>query len=123
MKTSVKAFLAVCALACCALLTSCGTPFPLGCLYTKVTLPVALGNGEIKYNRIGEAKCTNFLGWFASGDASINAAAASAQITRISWVSQKVENYLGIYGTYTTVVYGFGEKADETTAPEKALEQ
>ncbi len=107
---------------CTALLCSCGTPFPLGCLYTKVTLPVALGNGDIKYNRVGYATVNNFLGFFASGDASISTAAASAQITKVSWVSQKVENFLGIYGTFTTIVYGFGETADESVAPETVLE-
>ena len=107
----------------CALLSACGTPFPLGCLYTKVTLPVAMGDGEMKYNRIGEAKCQNFLGWFAAGDASINAACANGKITKVSWVSQRVENVLGIYGSFTTIVYGFGDGADETAAPEHVVVQ
>ena len=102
------AFLA-CVLGTVTMLTGCGTPVPLGCLYAKVTLPVSVGNGDIKYNRIGEAKCQNFLGWIAIGDASINAACANGQINRVSWVSQRVENILGIYGTFTTIVYGFGD--------------
>ena len=121
MKISLKALLFAGAIGCTALLTSCGTPFPLGCLYTKVTLPLTVGSGEIKYNRIGTAQCRNFLGWVAVGDASINQAAENGNIDRVSWASQRVENILGIYGTYTTIVYGFGEKEDETTAADKNL--
>ena len=121
MKISLKAFFLASALGCTALLTSCGTPFPLGCLYTKVTLPLTAGSGEIKYNRIGKSECRNFLGWVAIGDASINKAAENGNITRISWASQRVENILGIYGTYTTIIYGFGENEDESTAPDKNL--
>ena len=121
MKMSAKAFLFACALGCTALLTSCGTPFPLGCLYTKVTLPLGAGSGEIKYARIGEAQCRNFLGWVAIGDASINAAAANGNITRVTWASQTVENIMGVYGTYTTTVYGYGDGPDETVAAEKNL--
>jgi len=35
--------------------------------------------------------------------------------------SSTTENILGIYGTYTTIIYGFGENEDETTAPDKNL--
>ena len=122
MKHLTKTLVLVFALGCCAMLTSCGTPFPLGCLYTKVTLPVSVSSGDIKYNRIGKAKCQNFLGWFANGDASINAACENGNINKVSWVSQRVENILGIYGSYTTIVYGFGENEDKMTAPEKMLE-
>ena len=111
-------FLAVSMTAGAVLFSSCGTPFPLGCLYTKITLPVALGNGDIRYNRYGESECYNVLGWFAGGDGSINAAATNGQINHISWVNQRVENWFGVYGTYKTQVYGFGQQgADLTVAP------
>lgn len=41
--------------------TSCGTPFPLGCLYTQITLPVTVGNGDIVYNRVGKSECYSIL--------------------------------------------------------------
>ena len=45
-------------------------------------------------------------GCFASGDASINAACKNGGITKVSWVSYSVNNFLGTYATYTTTVYG-----------------
>ena len=99
--------------------TSCGTPFPLGCLYTQVIVPVGVGDGKLQYSREGTATCWSILGWFAGGDASLNAAAASADIHYVSWANQEVVNVLGIYGAYTTRVYGFGDVVD-TSASTKA---
>ena len=94
------------------LTSSCGTPFPLGCLYTQVTLPVAVGGGDMVFNRIGSSSCHSFLGWVAGGDASINAAALAGDINYVTWANQEVINVLGIYGVYKTVVWGFGDAAD-----------
>jgi len=94
------------------LTASCGTPFPLGCLYTQVTLPVSVGGGEIVYNRMGTSQCYSILGWVAGGNASIDEAAMNGDISHVTWASQKVINVLGIYGRYQTVVYGFGEAPD-----------
>jgi len=106
MKTLTKAVLLSGVIAAGSMLSACATPFPLGCLYTKVTLPVTVGNGELKYSRTGEAKCISILGWFASGDASINAACKQGNIKKVAWVNQRVNNYFGVYGSYTTMVYG-----------------
>ena len=92
--------------------TSCGTPFPLGCLYTQITLPVTVGNGDIVYNRVGKSECYSILGWFAGGNASIHAAARNGNVKHVSWANQEVINVLGIYGVYRTVVYGMGDHAD-----------
>ncbi len=44
----VKIFVLTAALTLGALMTtSCGTPVPLGCLYTQVTVPVTVGTGDI----------------------------------------------------------------------------
>lgn len=96
------------------MLTSCGTPFPLGCLYTDVYMPGALGDGEMEYNCRGYVSCYNFLGWFAGGNASHNLAAKAGNMKKISWTTLHIENYLGIFGRYTNVVYGIGEEADPT---------
>lgn len=108
MKKLVKTLAAAAIIATGALLTSCATPVPLGCVYTNVKLPLGIGNGDITYNKIGHAKCISVLGWFASGDASIKAATMEGGIGRVSWATQEVNNILGIYGTYTTTVYGYG---------------
>ena len=96
MKISLKALLFAGAIGCTALLTSCGTPFPLGCLYTKVTLPLTVGSGEIKYNRIGTATCRNFLGWVAVGDASINQAAENGNILAMQYLSIMFKEGIGV---------------------------
>lgn len=118
MKTGLKAAVAAIALATAALFTtSCGTPFPLGCIYTDFMEPVALGDGHIQYNRAGYAYTWSVLGWFAGGNSSINLAANQGEMKMVSWASRHVQNYLGIYGRFTTVVYGIGAKADPTVAP------
>jgi hypothetical protein len=52
------------------------------------------------------------LGWFAGGNASINAAARNGNIRHVAWANQEIVNVLGIYGVYRTVVYGRGEFND-----------
>ena len=115
MKTTIKAlFLALVLLSGAVMTTSCGTPFPLGCLYINVYMPGALGNGKIQYNCMGFSSCYSFLGWFAGGNASHNLAAKAGNLDEISWTTLHIENYLGIFGRFTNVAFGFGEKADPT---------
>ena len=102
----IKAIVTAVSLASLAVLTGCATSFPLGLVYTSVKLPVTVGNGEMRYSKKGEAKCQTMFGCFASGDASINAACKNGGITKVSWVSYSVNNFLGTYATYTTTVYG-----------------
>jgi hypothetical protein len=54
----------------------------------------------------GEATCTSILGWIATGDCSIEAAAKDGKITRIATVDYKSTNMFGIMATMTTVVRG-----------------
>lgn len=88
------------------LLAGCATPFPLGSLYTEIKSPVGAGDGSISYNKVGTAKSTCVLSLVAWGDASIKAAAANAGIRNIKFVDYDAKNILGIYGEYTTTVYG-----------------
>ena len=121
MKTSLK----LAALSALALLgafaSSCAAPLPVGCLYTDITLPGALGDGNIgkSANRHGSASCYSILGWIAGGDASINEAACNGEIDKISWTSFHATNYFGIYGIYRTDVYGTSKSfgPDQTLAP------
>ncbi len=94
--------------ACAALLfCSCGVvKAPLaGAIYTDVKggESVTSNSGSTK---VGTAKATAYVGLIALGDASIQEAAKSAGITRIHHVDYHSTTILGLYSTYTTVVYG-----------------
>ena len=107
MKKITKALVYSIAVAASVLLTTgCATSYPFGTIYTGVELPVTVGNSDLQYSKKGTASCHSFLGLIAIGDASINAACKQSGITKVSWVSYKVDNILGSYGVYTTIVYG-----------------
>ncbi|MDD5730845.1 MAG: TRL-like family protein [Candidatus Omnitrophica bacterium] len=89
-----------------SLLAGCATPYPYGAFYTEIKAPVASGDGAMNYSKVGMAKSTSILGLVATGDASIKAAAANGGIKTIKYVDYEAKNILGIYGEYTTVVYG-----------------
>ena len=105
--------------------TSCAAPLPVGCLYTDITMPGTIGNGDFKANRHGSASCYSILGWVAGGDASINEAACNGEIDKISWTSFHATNYFGIYGIYRTDVYGTSKSfgPDQTLAPSPSSEK
>ena len=110
-----------------ALASSCAAPLPVGCLYTDITLPGALGDGNIgkSANRHGSASCYSILGWVAGGDASINEAAVNGGIDKIGWTNIHVTNYFGIYGIYKTEVFGTSKSLgpDQTLAPAKSAQK
>ena len=76
-----------------------------GGLYAKVSAPlwVTSNSGGTK---CGSASATSILGIVATGDASIQAAASSAGITKIQHVDQTVEHVLMFWAKYTVTVYG-----------------
>jgi predicted small secreted protein len=86
-------------------LSGCATPFPLGQIYTDIKSPVAVGEGG-SGSKMGMSKATSILGLIATGDASIKAAMQNGGITKIKYVDYESKSILGIYGEYTTVVYG-----------------
>ena len=107
MRKIAKVLVYSVAVAASALMTvGCATSYPFGTLYTKVDLPVAVGNSELQWSKKGSASCHSFLGLIACGDASINNACKNGGITKVSWVTYSVNNILGAYGIYTTTVYG-----------------
>jgi PBP1b-binding outer membrane lipoprotein LpoB len=87
-------------------LNGCATPYPMGMVYTEVKAPVAAGDGAMSYSKTGVAKATSVLGLVATGDCSIKAAAANGNIRVIKYVDYDARNILGVYGEYTTTVYG-----------------
>lgn len=88
------------------MLNGCATPYPMGMIYTEVKAPVGAGDGAMSYSKVGTSKATSVLGLVATGDCSIKAAAANAGIKNIKYVDYDAKNILGIYGEYTTTVYG-----------------
>ncbi|MEJ2690483.1 MAG: TRL-like family protein [Deltaproteobacteria bacterium] len=61
--------------------------------------------GSVK-GKTGEACAESILGWIATGDASVEKAAANGGITSVTSVDRKVKNVLGLYAQYCTVVKG-----------------
>lgn len=105
MKKVVKlSFVAVCAMAF-ASCASIGTPAGMGAIYTDVTSGEAV-TGNTLGSKVGTSSATNILGIYTAGDASIQTAARSAGIKKISHVDSKKNSILGIFGTYKTIVYG-----------------
>jgi len=88
------------------MLNGCASPFPYGILYTEIKAPVAAGDGGMSYSKVGVSKATSVLGLIATGDCSIKTAAANGGIKTIKYVDYDAKNTLGIYGEYTTTVYG-----------------
>ncbi|MBF0478947.1 MAG: protein trl [Candidatus Omnitrophica bacterium] len=88
------------------LLAGCATIYPVGMLYSDVAVPVTVGTGDGSYSKVGTAKTMSYFTLIATGDSSIEAAAKNGGVTRIKYVDHKVKNFLGIYGEYTTYVYG-----------------
>ncbi len=88
------------------MLNGCATPYPMGVIYTEVKAPVAAGDGSMSYSKVGTSKATSILGLVATGDCSIKAAAANGGIKNIKYVDYDAKNTLGVYGEYTTTVYG-----------------
>lgn len=76
-----------------------------GLAYTDIKdgLAVISNTGASK---VGTAKAVGYVGLVATGDASIEAAAKEAGITRIQHVDYQTKSILGLYTTYTTIVYG-----------------
>lgn len=85
--------------------SSCGVVGNVGAVYTDVTTGQIATANKLG-SKVGQSQSMGVLGLIATGDASIQTAARNAGITKISHVDVKTFSILGIYSTYTTVVYG-----------------
>jgi len=101
-----KLSLAVMVLFVAVMLSGCATPYPMGAIYTEIKAPVGAGEGSLAYSKVGTARATSVLGLVATGDCSIKAAALNGGIKTIRYVDYDARNILGLYGEYTTTVYG-----------------
>lgn len=90
-----------------AVMSSCaaGRSPIAGIAYTDIKdgLAVTSNTGSSK---VGTAKAVGYVGLVATGDASIEAASKNAGITRVQHVDYHTTSILGIYTTYSTIVYG-----------------
>jgi hypothetical protein len=57
-------------------------------------------------NKTGTACATNILGFYASGDASIESAKKAGGINAVASVDRHFNNILGFYGKMCTIVKG-----------------
>jgi hypothetical protein len=89
------------------LVSGCASMQPVGMVYTKVDVPNLVGDGkDISYTKVGKAEATSILMLVATGDASLDAAIKNGGIKTVKYVDYHAHNVLGIYGKYTTTVYG-----------------
>lgn len=88
-----------------AMLTGCVKSPLTGGIYTDVRDGMAV-TGNSGSSKVGTSEAKGYVGLVALGDASIQTAARSAGITRIHHVDYMVKSYVGVYTTYTVIVYG-----------------
>lgn len=100
--TAAAVCIAVASFSSCAMI---GTRAGAAVYYTDVTEMEAVTSNNLG-SKVGTATATNILGAIATGDASVQKAAKSAGIRKISHVDSKKTNILGLYATYTVYVYG-----------------
>ena len=77
-----------------------------GFIYTDLKGPITATGSTGSSTKVGTAKAQSVLGLVATGDASIEAAAKSAGITKIHHVDYESFGGLGIFATFTVIVYG-----------------
>lgn len=87
----------------------CAGPYSGGILfsdYKALNCAPSDSSGLVPGPKVGEAKMVNYLGYVATGDASITAAAANGGIAKIKTVDYKYSSILGIINITTTIVTG-----------------
>lgn len=94
------------AVTCAVLLTGCAMGHgPVAAPFAfDLRGPVSAGSAAGS-SKVGRATATGIV-MFAYGDASISTAMKNGGITRIHHVDHETTNIMGVYATYTTIVYG-----------------
>ena len=77
----------------------------IGALYMDVQTGEQV-TSNARGSKVGTASVNNILGLVVMGDASVEAAAKSAGIKKISHVDSQKKSLLGIFGSYKVFVYG-----------------
>lgn len=89
-----------------AMLSGCASSYPMGVLFTEVTLPAGATSNADKGSKTGSAECISVLSLVATGDCSIAAAKKEGRITKVTHVDWYARNILGIIGNYKVIVHG-----------------
>ncbi len=89
-------------LASCSTIT---TGSGMGVLYTGVS-EGQIATSNALGSKVGTSSSIGVLGLISAGDASIQTAAHSAGINKISHVDVKKTSVLGLFASYKTLVYG-----------------
>ncbi len=79
----------------------------LGWVYSEIRAPLDVDlNGTTLGSKVGRAQVESILGIVATGDCSIQAAAASAGIKTVNHVDYEYYNVLGVIQRFVVIVYG-----------------
>ena len=87
-------------------LTGCATSPVKGGLYTDVSWGTNISQPNAKATKTGKACAIGWLGMYATGDASIEAAKKNGRIKNVSYVDFQSTNILFIKVTHCTIVRG-----------------
>ena len=97
----------------CAAVTGCAgmawAPVipPSGLVYTSTSAPLDIDFDKTQLGtKVGRASTQAVLGLVAFGDASTAAAARNGGLTVIHHADYSMVSILGLYSSYTTIVYG-----------------
>lgn len=100
----------LCSVAAVAMLTLSGCAAVMspvtGTMYTNLSGGLMATDNPDKPTKVGRASVRSLFGVYAVGNASIDAAAKNAGITRIHHVDYESESIFGVIADYTIVVYG-----------------
>jgi hypothetical protein len=86
------------------ILSGCVMPYAPGIGYSNIKAPIT-STGKVG-GKVGTASCTNYVGVYTAGDASIEAAAQNGGIQRVHTVDYELINYSPFYIVTTTIVTG-----------------
>jgi hypothetical protein len=75
-------------------------------LYAKTSASEFVNEQTKLGSKSAEGCVTSILGLIVTGDASAAEAARRSNISRITHIDHKFENFIGLYANYCVVVYG-----------------
>lgn len=87
----------------------CAGPYTHGIIFSDITIPACSpddASGLQPGSKTGVSEMVNYLGWIATGDASIEAAAKNGRIKNVKTVDVHYSTILGVVNTTTTTVTG-----------------
>ena len=103
----MKKVLILAAAAASLTLVGCAkVPYQGGAVFTNMSAPLSVQDNVTACNKRGTSSSTNVLGFFATGDASIQAAKEAGGVTKVGSVDYNYTQLLGFVGKTTTIVCG-----------------